>query len=201
MNQELIDFCKYLQPIVSGCSGFIRTEGFMTHFPGVLILMNMEETYCSIIKLPVIHNVYLTSSINKFLGLKTEEEQSNVIANTYFIGYNIKQMHSFGYYMTYKDIDLVPCIYSEDNCTNIPGFEQASGSSDVGEINVSDGINSYRVPASKIITPINKGDTASLKIYKYIANPSDNNLRTVRYTTIKKKFKLQIDNFSNILVL
>ena len=39
-----IEFCKYLQPIVSGCSGFIRTEGYMYHFPGHVIMMSFDES-------------------------------------------------------------------------------------------------------------------------------------------------------------
>ena len=53
-EQYIIDFFNYIQPIVNGSFGFIKTEGYMTHFPGVIIAMSADETYFGIIHIPKI---------------------------------------------------------------------------------------------------------------------------------------------------
>ena len=202
MNEQQIkniEFCKYLQPIVSGCSGFIRTVGFMYHFPGHLVLMSFDESYLSIIDLPVIYDIYIVASINTFLGLKEEEQMANLIENVYFTGYNIKMNRMKYSYPFYSNIDsIVPLIYHEPDCYNIIGFEEAVSSSEIKYVNVSDGNYNYRIYTSKAITPLNKGDSASLDIF--LSNELEN-VRIVRYTVFKKKFKLNIQIFSKILLI
>ena len=45
MNQQITDFFNYVQPIVSGSLGCMKTEGYFTHFPGVIVAMSSDETY------------------------------------------------------------------------------------------------------------------------------------------------------------
>ena len=70
--------------------------------------------------------------------------------------------------------------------------------SNISSVIVSDGAKYYVVPASKSITQPAKADTVSLKIYN---NPRSPFVKTVRYTVYKKKFKLPVDIYSNILVV
>ena len=197
MNQQITDFFNYVQPIVSGSLGFMKTEGYFTHFPGVIVAMSSDETYCAIIHIPVIFNVYMTAQISTFLQLKTTEIQS--LDNTYFVGYNVKNASMMNYFNFYNWIDdKAECIYSEPDCFNIPGFEECMASSNISSVIVSDGAKYYVVPASKSITQAAKADTVSLKIYN---NPRSSFVKTVRYTIYKKKFKLPVDIYSNILVV
>lgn len=195
MNQDLKEFFKYVQPILSGSLGFIKTEGYFTHIPGVIIAMSSDETYCAIIKIPIIFNVYVTAQINTFIQLKTPEVQT--YENLYFVGWNVKNRNLMGYFNYYDGVDNnMPCIYSEPDCFNIPKFDECMSSSSISNVVVTTGTNYYIVPASKSITQVSKADTASLKIYQ---NPENQLIKTVRYTVYKKKFKLPVDIFSNIL--
>ena len=197
MNQHIIDFFNYVQPIVNGSLGFMKTEGYFTHFPGVIVAMSSDETYCAIIHIPVIFNVYMTAQISTFLQLKTPDVQN--LENLYFVGYNVKNVSMMNYFNQYNGIDeKTECIYSEPDCFNIPGFEECMANSNISSVIVSDGAKYYVVPASKSITQAAKADTVSLKIYN---NPRAPFVKTVRYTIYKKKFKLPVDIYSNILVV
>ena len=56
MNSDFKEFCSYIQPILNSCSGFIKTDGYMTHFPGVIVTMDADQTFYGIIHIPVIYN-------------------------------------------------------------------------------------------------------------------------------------------------
>lgn len=197
MNQQMYDFFSYVQPIVSGSLGFMKTEGYLTHFPGVIVAMSSDETYCAIIHIPVIFNVYMTAQISTFLQLKYMENQT--LENLYFVGYNVKNASMINYFNFYNGIDdKAECIYSEPDCFNIPGFKECMASSNISSVIVSDGARYYVIPASKSITQAAKADTVSLKIYNNERHPL---VKTVRYTIYKKKFKLPVDIYSNILVV
>ena len=84
---------------------------------------------------------------------------------------------------------------------NINGFTTVSAVSSIGSVNVFTASDRYRIPASKAITPLSKGDTASLRIYDCVVNPLDPGVKTIRYSMFKKKFKLAVDVYSNILTI
>ena len=195
-RQHILDFFSYVQPILNGSLGFIKTEGYFTHMPGVLLAMSSDDTYFAVIHIPVIFNVYITAEINTFLQLKTPDVQ--YLENTYFVGNNIKHDTMMRYHAYYNDIDnKVPCIYGEPDCYNIPGFAECMKRSDICNVRVADGKRYFIIPASKAITQASKADLVSLKIYD---NPRSPEIKTVRYNIYKKKFKLFVDIYSNILV-
>ena len=103
--------------------------------------------------------------------------------------------------MPYNIDNKTICIYSEDDCYNINNFSVVSSNTEIGYINVSNGIKNFMVPASKSITNLNKADKVGLKIYNYIINQNDNNIKTSRYSLYKNKFKLIADIYSNIIVI
>jgi len=194
-----IDFCKYVNPIITSFAGFIRTSGYITHIPGYIIMMSDDESFINIIKIPIIFNIMITARINDLLKLKDENSMMNLFQNTYFLGSNIKCNNSINYFNIYNNIDnKTICIYSEDDCYNINNFSVVSSNTEIGYINVSNGIKNFMVPASKSITNLNK---AGLKIYNYIINQNDNNIKTIRYSLYKNKFKLIADIYSNIIVI
>lgn len=196
---NLQEFFSYVQPIVNGCGGFIKSEGYMTHFPGVIVMMSADETTCAIIHIPMIFDVYMTADISRFLQLKEPKDQ--LLENLYFTGWNIKGQHLMNYYNLYDGIDnKAPCIYSEPDCFNINGFEDAVSNSSIGNVRVSDGSSYYRIPASKSIVPITKSDTVSLRIYNCVYDGL-HHVRTIRYSVFKKKFKLNVDIYSNIIMV
>ena len=195
-RQHILDFFSYVQPILNGSLGFIKTEGYFTHMPGMLLAMSSDETYFAVIQIPVIFNVYITAEINTFLQLKTPDVQ--YLENLYFVGNNIKLNSMMEYLASYNGIDdKVPCIYTEPDCYNIPGFTECMKRSDICNVRVADGKRYFVIPASKAIAQASKADTVSLKIYD---NPRSPMIKTVRYNIYKKKFKLFVDIFSNILV-
>lgn len=197
-----IDFCKYVNPIITSFAGFIRTSGYVTHIPGYIIMMSDDESFINIIKIPIIFNIMITARINDLLKLKDENSMMNLFQNTYFLGSNIKCNNSINYFNIYNNIDnKTICIYSEDDCYNINNFSVVSSNTEIGYINVSNGIKNFMVPASKSITNLNKADKVGLKIYNYIINQNDNNIKTIRYSLYKNKFKLIADIYSNIIVI
>lgn len=200
--QKNLEFCNYLQPIISSCSGFIRTDGFVHHFPGFLLMMSFDESYLSVISLPVIFDKYMTARINDFLGLKEDPQKSRYEDYIYFTGWNMKRdrmLNAFHYYITIEQ--QTQQVYHEPDCYNIPGFTEAVGSSTISTLNVSDLTSNYRIYAGKPITPLNKGDTASLDIFKPTLITGQNDYRIIRYNVFKKKFKLNVFIYANILVL
>ena len=195
-HNDIIEFFNYVQPIVNGSFGFIKTEGYMTHFPGVIVAMSADETYCGIIHIPIIFNVYMTAEIGTFLQLKTDDVRK--LENLYFVGNNVKNAAMMRYFYDYNDIDnKARCIYAEPDCYNIPSFDTCVGASTISSVRICDNRNFYVIPASKAITQAAKAVTVSLKLYD---SPRASNIKTVRYTIYKKKFKLPVDIFSNILV-
>lgn len=198
----MIEFCKYIQTVVSGCAGFIRTQGFMWHQPGIIIMMNADETVVSIIRIPIIYDVRLVANINTLRNIKEEKDMENLFDNVYSPGLNIKGNRLQKYLLDYGNInDTGRCIYSEDDCHNIPGFDNNLASSDIHYLNIVDGDKFYTVPVSKAFTPVSKPDSCGIKVYDYIYDMNNPNIKTLQYNVYKKKFKLNIEIFCNILTL
>lgn len=199
MNTSLTEFCSYIQPILTSCLGFVKTDGYMSHIPGAILAMSADETVFAVIKIPVIFDVYMTAQINKFMQLKTPEEQEDMFNRIYFTGWNIKNTSLLQYFNTYESVEQRCTIFEEPDCFNIPGFNEAVSSTLIGNVKVSNGLRMFIIPASKSITNLNKSDTVNLKIYDCAFDPSRLDVKTVKYTMFKKKFKLNIDIFANIL--
>lgn len=202
MNDNYIEFCKYINPIITGCAGFIRTTGYIAHIPGYIIMMSEEETFVNIINIPVIFNIVIIAKINDLLKLKEENDMLNILQNTYFLGNNIRYNNLIKYFNLYNSIDnMSNCIYLEDDCYNISGFDERVKNSDIGFINIPYNNRVFMIPASKSITNLNKSDKVSLKIYNYIENIYNNNIKTIKYSVYKNKFKLIVNIFCNIIVV
>jgi hypothetical protein len=202
MNQEYIDFCNYIKPIVTGCSGYIRTNGYMMHKPGSLVLLSSDETTIAIVPLGVIFNIKYTCHIGDFLKLKTDEEMSNFQELCYFLGWNTIEDRIDKYFSIYMNLIKYGLLeYEYNNCLELPTFSLNVASSEIHYINIPNGNSFYRIPVSKAITPLNKSDTCDLKVYKYVMDPTNDRIKTIRYSVYKKKFKLSFDVYMNVLVL
>ena len=198
--ENFIDFCNYLQPIVNGCAGFIKTDGYMLHTPGHIYMMSADETFFSHIKIPMVYNILFVSNINMFLRCKDPEQQEHVLELTYFFGSNIKAASLLTYAEAYSNTDNMICEYHEPDCMNIDGFgNKVSNSTEINNMTVCSTCHWYRIPVSKSITPINKGDICELQIYR--PYECEDSKRIIRYTVHKKKMKLDIDIYCNIMIL
>lgn len=202
MNTNLIEFYNYIRPIVSGCAGFIRTDGYMLHYPGIIVLMNADESFVSIIKIPVIFDIKIVSIIGDFLKLKTDEDILDLFNRIYFIGWNLKEFNLVKYMNDYNILNQYQPEFQEDDCYNLNGFTEGMSNSEISFMSIpKNNYRVYRVPVSKAITNAAKSDSVSIKIYPYLYNTKDSMIRTVRYTVFKKKFKLNIDIYCNIILL
>lgn len=201
MNIEAI--FKYLQPIINVCAGFIKTDGYMLYLPsGTLILSDDNEMYCCIINdlLPSDYQNGIVAKINTFMSLKNPNDQS--IDNLYFTGWNIKYNSLLDYYLKYNNIDnKVQCIYDQANCETISEFSNLVAKSNIQNINIYFDSILYRLPISKSITNLTKGDQIRLQIYNYILQPKNPQIKTVKYSLFKKKFGLMVNIFTNILIV
>ena len=203
-QSELLDFCNYIQPIIKGCAGFIKTDGYFTHIPGIISMISMDETVFSFVKIPLIKDIILSGNINRLLGL-SNEEKSDPIKSLYYFGYNVLMNRMINTCRKFDNIDnLRTPAFSEDDCYNLSGFSECVGKSDISFINVSDGQYNYRLYISKSILPLNKADKCKLEIFPYEEDDGTimiPNQRTVRFTVYKKKLNLNIEIFYNILVI
>lgn len=202
-NVNLVEFCKYVQPILVGCAGFTKTAGYMAHIPGVLMFMSEDNCVFGIINLPVVFDINIVAKSNWFLSAKEPEQQEGILERIYFMGNNIIYDNMMRYYDAYKNTESFPLYYQEDDCYNIPGFDFHSKRStfDIGWLNIVDNQKTlYRIPCSKYLTPLTKSDTCALKIYQYIHVP-DPMRRTAVYEIYKQKFKLKYHVYFNILIV
>jgi len=197
-----VEFYKYLQPIMNSSFGVIKSDGYMTHIPGTVMTMSDDESMFAFIKIPVIEDMYLTSIISKYIGLKEIDENIDLNSTLYFSGWNVKRDRLINLYNIYSGIEnKVRCLYYSPNCNTIPGFTEAVSTPNIMTMNVSDGMYNYRIPVSKSITSISKSDNVELRIYDCVYNPMNCNVKTVHYRIFKKKFKIFIDVFVNILMV
>ena len=205
MNNSLTNFCSYIQPILNSCLGYIKSDGFFTHIPGYILAMSADETTFAVINIPVIYEIYVTAYIPRFMQLKTPEEQENLFNEVYFTGWNMKRDSLIQYNQKYGATMSVAPIYEEPNVFNIPNFDQISKQTSIGNVTIFGDNKCYLIPASKSITPISKSDSCSLRLYNCMLNHIDqnqySNIKTLRYTLFKKKFKLNVDIYMNILVI
>ena len=200
-NVDMIEFCKYIQTVVSGCAGFIRTQGYMYHQPGIIVMMNADETVVSIIKIPIIFDIKFAANINTLRNVKEEKDMEDLFNQVYFTGLNIKENILKKYLYDYINLDeKCRCIFQEEDCHNLVGFDDKLGSSDIHHINIVDDGMYYRIPISKSFTPVSKPDSCGIKIYDYIYDQSNLGIKTVKYIVYKKKFKLNIEIYFNILI-
>ena len=198
-NNNFAILIERIQPIINSCAGFIKTDGYMTHIPGFILMMDASESYFSIIKLPFTEYTIILAEINTLMSLKTPDKRANA-DNLYFNGNNLVYNKLISYYSMYNDIDnKSECIYSSPDCMRLDGFNENVSMSTIGKINVSDGKNNYRIPVSKAITPITKNDSVSLNIYN--SPDTSDNIKIVQFIIKKKKFKVTIEIFSNIMIL
>ena len=193
MKDSIIDFFNYIQPIINACAGFIKTDGYMMYKNGVLIMMDSEEMYCSIIILPIVHDISITAKINTFMSLKTDEDRCNYLSLLYFTGWNIKEMKLQTYFLRYSDLSKYKCVYNEPNCYNINGFDEAVGKSTIDNVKIVNDYRFYIIPVSRAITPLTKQDRLSIYIY------NDTITNILHYSMYKKKFNIVVNIYCNII--
>lgn len=195
-----LEACTYLQPLINSCSGFIKTEGYFAHDPGVISMFSADETFFSCIQIPVCFDISFVSNINKFLSNKTEDEMKNIFSNIYFLGENLVKDRLDTYRMLYTSLEVTKTpLFIADDYTMIPGFEEAVNSVEVTNLAVTMPNIKFVIPVSKAITPINKGDTCSVSIYEDAYNRLGS--YTVKYSIFKKKFKVFVNIYFNVLSL
>ena len=200
---ELKEFLNYIQPIASGCFGYTRTDGYMTHIPGYILASDEYGYYFYIVQIPVIYDLQFTARIGDIIKCKDfQGSKEDFYKFIYFTGYNIpgmKNVSNLNFYNQFIN-DNSNIIYSEDNCMLNPDFEKVSSVTGIFAMNVSNGKDFFRIPIGKSVINMSKGDACSLKIYNYLKGNEDR-LKTARYTLYKKKLKLNIEIFTNILVV
>lgn len=189
----------YLQPIVSGCGGFIKTKGFMVVEHDVLLMMSLDRAFLSVIKIKPL-NILYTSYIKDFINCKNNPE-SFMQSTTFYGSIQIYNEITSKYHEICGGVNTVPIytedltayqVYEEDNMYNIPGFEDQVKSTGLSWISFNDGNRKYKICISKIIFPLNKGDHSSISIYDIYKD----NTRLFKYQLHKNKLKLSVDVYT-----
>ena len=203
-NIDLVEFCKYIQPILTGCAGFTKTDGYMVHLPGVLLFTSDDNCFFGIINLPVIFDIIIVAKSKVFLGCKEIEQQRELLQRIYFLGNNMVFDDIMRFYNIYKNTESLPLYYYEEDCYNIEGFAEHSKKStfNIGWLKIIDNNQTmYRIPCSKYITPLTKADSCSIGIYAYANDPTDFYKRSVIYSIYKHKFKFAYNIYFNIMIV
>lgn len=196
--EKTIEFCNYLQSIVNSCSGFIKTKGDFYHVMNAVIMSSEDRCFLSIVDIPISYNFRLTGKCGALLSIKDDQIKSNVSKYLNYYGATTRGNELLNLYNEYyNNLSIYEMVYHEENAYNIPGFENAVSKTDLSLIPVVDkyGIM-HMINSSKSITPLNKSDTCSVSIYK-----KTDTIYTVEYRIFKKKFKLYMSIYFNIIKL
>ena len=179
MMTNMVDIYNYIYPIVSS-SGFIKSNGYMIVQYDVLIMISEDNSVMSIVKINPVNILYI-GNIHSFIACKSNDI-NNWLINTYF--YSIIDI-----YNRYNNISL-PIVYSEDDMTNIPGFDRVIKLNNPDWLTIS---NKIKLSVCKAITPVNKGDKVGVIIY------DNNDSYIVQYNLYKKKLNNTIYTYMRIL--
>lgn len=184
---------NYLQPIVSGCSAFIKSSGFMMVQHDVLVMMSYDRAFLSVVQIKPLNLIYI-AEISTFIKCKDDPE--HFLENSCFIGSNAIYYEMENIYIQYWESINVHgdqiLEYHEDDIYNIPNFTDHMNSKGFHwSAFAANGIQ-YKLMVSKSIFPINKGDSCSVSIF----NMYHDNTRILRYRIYKKKLKLYVDIFT-----
>lgn len=192
---NIVEFVTYVQSIVKSCAGFIKTEGVFIHLPGTIVMRSYDASVLSVINIPIVYNHIFGGVINTFLNLKEDSEKENVDNGLYYIGRNIDLSNLEKTYGVYHAImNNHQCISKEDDCFLIPGFIEASSSTEMSPLlYTGEGYRNFIVYVAKWLLPINKGDGCSLRLYK------NNDVHLVRFIVHKKKLNLDINIMYNTI--
>lgn len=195
--KELVEWYNYTLPIVSACSGFASSEGYMLWEPdGSLTIMSHDRSWLYITLGLRPGNVCMTAKIRDFASARKCPE--TLIEKTKFLGDNLTYLELINYkkkYFPYIMGQITP-LY-ENDMMNIDGFESSiakRASESIDKIKFADPYGIHRLMSSKMITPINKGDTAKLYIYPDIE--FGNEISVFREVVHKKKYNVDINILS-----
>ncbi|WP_301204564.1 hypothetical protein [Bacteroides acidifaciens] len=183
------DIYNYLKPIVTGCSGFVKSNGFMLVQHDLLVMMSYDRSTIDMIRIQPL-NILFVAYISDFVGCKDTPE--TFMQQCAFYGSNIILNE-----MTYKTIGYqsivnnTPLEYCEDNVYNLPDFQEKLKTPIQWTVFSGNG-QRYKMAVSKVIFPLNKGDECAVKIY----DPYADNTRIMLYSVYKKKLKVTVDIFT-----
>lgn len=182
------DIYNYLKPIVTGCSGFVKSNGFMLVQHDLLVMMSYDRSTIDIIKIRPL-NIFFVAYISTFVGCKDEPE--TFMQRCAFYGSNIILNEMAQKAMCYQSIMGTTPEYCEDNVYNLPDFQEKLKTPIQWTVFSGNG-QRYKIAVSKVIFPLNKGDECAVKIY----NPYADNTRIMVYSVYKKKLKVTVDIFT-----
>jgi len=186
---------EYLVPIVKGCSGFIKSQGYMTVENDHLILMSFDRSHITIVQINPL-NLIFAAEIKSFINCKDDPE--SFITKTYSLGnYQLYCEMSEKYKQYWRVLVDNKPIYSEIDMYNIEGFANEILSNKISWIIFNDGMTKYKTPVSKWITQLNKGETCSLNIYDIYKD----NTRLFNYIIHKNKLKVDAYLFTRQYIL
>lgn len=177
-----VDIYNYLKPIVSGCSGFVKSSGLMLVQDNILLMMSYDRAFINIVDIQHT-NLLFVAEISTFLGCKDTPE--TFMTQCAFYGSNIILNEMMEKCAMYYDLHNIPQEYYEDNIYNLPNFAEKLKTSIQWTVFSGNG-QRYKLAVSKSIFPLNKGDECGVRIF----NPYNDNTRLMCYEVHKKKLKV-----------
>lgn len=192
--QDQEQIYAYLQPIVSGCGGFIKSNGYMLILNDILVMMSHDRAMMSAVHIQPLNMIYI-ASIKDFINAKNDT--CSFVEKTRFVGsYQIYKEIENIFYM-YHEMDMHSIntegvyspIFQENDMFVFPTFQDNVKQVTKSVLKITNGIEYYCIPVSKAIFPINKDDQCSLKVFDWTNDP---NTRIFKYEVYKKKLKTTI---------
>ena len=194
---ELVEWYNYARPIVSACSGFTKTDGFMVwEANGTLSILSNDKGWLYVVTGLRPTPVNLACNVIKFA--RTKDDPNNLINNTNTLGDNIISREVLNFKNKYSPyiLNQIESIFETD-MFEMDGFDDAiqrKASQSIPSLKFCDKYGRNMVYASKSITPLNKGDTAKLYIYDDVSG--FDNVSVFKQVVHKKKYNININIIS-----
>lgn len=201
-NLEQAEIYAYLQPIVSGCGGFIKSNGYMVVLNNELIMMSEDRAVMSVVHIQPLSIVYI-ARIKEFINAK--KDPSTFFQQTKFMGsLQVLEEIENKFYLYHNTEHMCGLaenvfdpIFQEEDMFVFPTFREKISSIGRSFLKITNGGEYYYIPVSKAIFPINKDDQCSLKVFKWF---DEQNTRVFKYEVYKKKLKLVIHIYTKQFV-
>lgn len=202
-NQDQAAIYAYLQPIVSGCGGFIKSNGYMVVLDNELVMMSEDRAVMSVVHIQPLNIVYI-ARIKDFINAK--KDPSTFFQQTKFMGSQQVLSEIENKFYVYHESECMSGgvaenvfdpIFQEENMFVFPTFREQISSTNRSFLKITNGGEYYYIPVSKAIFPINKDDQCSLKVFKWF---DEQNTRVFKYEVYKKKLKLVIHIYTKQFV-
>lgn len=185
---NISDIYDFLYPIITGCAGFIKSNGSVYIDNNIVYMLSEDKCFFSIVRLPIDTGIRYINNISTFVSCK--QNPNDIKIHPRFFGSNILIQDYYRLITLFNDItnnsvkeydSEIYDIYSNIKDNNIIWTDVVNGNT------------MYKIYSDKSIFPINKGDSCRLNVFN---NIQDQSTKYMIYNIRKKKLKCNVEIFT-----